>query len=128
MKSLVTPLAAVLAVLGLEDLIMVPIMIEAHNQPPTAASILSGVLGAAFLASILGVASSPGLARGRRGTFWVAMACLIVNAVNSALGAMAGQETVFKAGGAIGLVLSAAAVVLLVRFSPRRAARAASAA
>jgi hypothetical protein len=122
MKSPITPLAALLAVLGLEDLVMIPVMIHAHNQPPTAATILSGVLGAAFLASIAG------LVRGRRWAFWTAMACLIVNAVNSALATMAGPETVFKASGAFGLVLSVAAIVLLVRFSPRRAARTASAA
>jgi hypothetical protein len=122
MKSPVTPLAAVLAVLGLEDLIMIPFMIHAHNQPPVAATILSGVLGAAFLATITG------LARGRRWVFWTAMACLVVNAVNSALATMAGPEALFKAGGGAGLVLSVAAVVLLVRSSPRRAARAASAA
>jgi hypothetical protein len=122
MKSTVTPLAALLAVLGLEDLIMIPFMIQAHNQPPMAATILSGVLGVAFLASITG------LARGRRWAFWTAMACLIVNAVNSALATMAGPEALFKAGGGAGLVLSVVAIVLLVRFSPRRAARAARAA
>jgi hypothetical protein len=120
MKSLVTPLAVLLAVLGLEDLIMIPVMIQAHNQPPMPVTILSGVLGAAFLASI------PGLARGRRWAFWTAMACLIVNAVNSALAVMAGPEAVFKAGGALGLVLSVAAIVLLIRTSPRRIARTAS--
>jgi hypothetical protein len=121
MKSPLTPLAALLAVLGLEDLIMIPFMVQSHNQPPVAATILSGVLGAAFLASITGVG------RGRRWAYWTAMACLIVNAVNSALATMAGPEALFKAGGAAGLVLSVAAIVLLVRLSPRRAARAASA-
>ncbi len=121
MKSYVTPLAALLAVLGLADLVMVPFMLQVHNdQPPMAATILSGVLGVAFLASI------PGLARGRRWVFWTAMACLILNALNSAMGMLAGPGAVFNAAGAFGLVLSVAAIVLLVRSSQRRVARAAS--
>jgi hypothetical protein len=60
MKSPLTPLAALLAILGLEDLVMVPVMVQAHSQPPAAAIIASGVLGAATLASI------PGLVQGRR--------------------------------------------------------------
>jgi hypothetical protein len=50
MKHYVSPLAALLAVLGIEDLIMVPIMLGGHSQPPMAAIIASGVLGAASAA------------------------------------------------------------------------------
>jgi hypothetical protein len=74
MKSPMTHLAALLAVLGLEDLIMVPIMAEARSQPPVAAIIASGVLGTTTLASI------PGQAQGRRWAFWTALACRIVDA------------------------------------------------
>jgi hypothetical protein len=124
MKSPWRPLIALLAVLGIEDLAMVPVMVlaPAHNQPPMAAAALSGVLGAATLVSI------PGLARGRRWAFWTALVCRLLDALNSLLGAVAGPEVVFKAGGAFALVLSIVAIALLVRVSPRRAARAASAA
>jgi hypothetical protein len=122
MKSYINPLAALLAILGLQDLIMVPIMLEAHSQPPMAAIIASGVLGAATLASI------PGIARGRRWAFWTALACRIVDALSSALGAAGGPEPGFKVAGAVALVLSVAAIVMLIRFSRRRAVAAASAA
>ena len=121
-QSRFTPLAALLAVLGIEDLAMIPVMVQAqaHNQPPMAATVLSGVLGAAFLVSI------PGLARGRRWAFWTALVSLVVNALNSLLAAAAGPEVIFKAAGAFGLVLSIVAIALLVRLSPRRAVRAAT--
>jgi len=122
MKCPVIPLAALLAVLGLEDLIMVPVMVQAHSQPPTAAIIASGVLGAATLASI------PGLAQGRRWAFWTALACRIVDTVSAALGTAGGQETVLKVAAAIALVLSVGAIIMLVRFSRRRAVGATSAA
>jgi hypothetical protein len=120
MKSPVTPLTALLAVLGIEDLAMIPVMVQAHNEPPMAATVLSGVLGAATLASI------PGLARGRRWAFWTALVSRIVDALNSTMGLLAGPEVIFKAGGAFALILSIVAIVLLVRVSPRRAVRAAS--
>jgi hypothetical protein len=122
MKSYLNPLTALLAVLGLEDLIMVPIMLGAHSQPPMAAIIASGVLGAATLASI------PGLARGRRWAFWTALACRIIDALSAALGAAGGPEPGFKVAGAAALVLSVAAIVMLIRFSRRGAISAASAA
>ena len=122
MKSPITPLAALLAVLGLEDLIIVPVMIHAHSQPPMAAIIASGVLGAVTLASI------PGLRQGRRWAFWTALACRIVDAVSGALGTAGGSQTVLKVAAAVALVLSVAAIILLVRFSRRRAVSATSAA
>jgi hypothetical protein len=114
MKSLITPLAVILAVVGLEDLIMVPVMVAAHSQPPMAAIIASGVLGAATLACI------PGLARGRRWAFWTALACRIVDGLSGALGTAGGSETILRVAAAVALVLSVAAIVLLVRFSRRR--------
>ncbi len=116
-----TPLAALLAVFGLEDLIMVPVMVQARSQPPVAAIIASGVLGTATLASI------PGLAQGRRWAFWTALACRIVDAASAVLGTAGGPEVVFKAAAAVALVLSVAAIIMLVRFSRRRAVSAISA-
>jgi hypothetical protein len=126
MKAGFRPLAALLAILGAEDLVMVPIMIGANHHhagtPPAAAIVLSGVLGAATLASI------PGLAQGRRWALWVAVISRIVDAVNSLLGVAFGPGVVFVVSGAFALVLSIAAVLLLIRLRPRRAVRAASSA
>jgi hypothetical protein len=123
MKSSLRPLAALLAVLGAVDLVMVPFMIQANHHhagtPPMPAVVLSAVLGVATLAAI------PGLAQGRRWAFWLALISRAVDAVNSALGVVGGPAAGFKVVGAIGLVLSIAALVLLVRVSPRRVARAA---
>jgi hypothetical protein len=121
MKPYLSPLAALLTVLGLEDLIMVPIMLGAHSQPPMAAIIASGVLGAATLASI------SGLVHGRRWAFWTTLACRIVDALSAALGAAGGPEPGFKVAGAVVLVLSVAAIIMVIRFSRRRAIGAASA-
>ncbi len=124
MKSGFRQLAALLAVVGAEDLVMVPFMIDAnqHNAgtPPMAAIVLSGVLGAATLASIAG------LAKGRRWAFWVAVISRIVDVLNSVLGVLAGPGAVFVIGGAFALILSVPAVILLVRLRPRGAVRAAT--
>jgi hypothetical protein len=122
MKSPFIPLAALLAILGLEDLVMVPVMIQAHNQPPMVAIIASGVLGAATLASI------PGLAQGRRWAFWTALVCRIIDAASAVLGTAGGSEPVLKVAAGVALVLSIAAITLLIRFSRRRPVSAASAA
>ncbi len=122
MKSPFTPLAAILAVLGLEDLIIIPFMVQAHPQPPMAAIIASGVLGAATLASI------PGLARGRRWAFLTTLVCRIVDALSGALGAAGGSTNLLKVAALVALVLSVAAIVMLVRFSRRRGVSAVSAA
>jgi hypothetical protein len=116
MKSPFTPLAALLAVLGIEDLAMVPVMVQAHSQPPQAAIVLSGLLGVATLATI------PGVLQGRRWAFWAALACRVIDAANSLLGALFGPEPVFKIVGWIALVLSVAAIALLVRNRSRSAA------
>jgi hypothetical protein len=120
MKSGFRPLAVLLAVLGIVDLAMVPVMINANNPPPMAATILSGVLGVVTLVSI------PGLAQGRRWALWVAVISRVLDAVSCVLGAVGGPAAGFKVAGVIGLILSIAAIVLLVRVSPRRAVRAAS--
>jgi hypothetical protein len=115
MKFPLTPLAALLAVLGLEDLIVVPVMLQAHSQPPLVAIIASGVLGAATLACI------PGLAQGRRWAFRTALACRIIDAISGALGTAGGSEAVLRVAAAVALVLSVAAIVVLARFSRRHA-------
>jgi hypothetical protein len=124
MKSGFKALAALLAVLGALDLVMVPFMYQASHHhagtPPMPAVVLSGVLGVAILASVAG------LAQARRWAFWVAMISLIVSAVSDFLGVVAGPGPGFAAVGVIALVLSVPAVVLLVRLSSRRAVRAAS--
>jgi hypothetical protein len=117
MKSGLKTLTALLAALGALDLAMVPFMYQANHHhagtPPMPAVILSGVLGAAILASIAG------LSQARRWAFWVAMISLIVSAVSDFLGVVAGPGPGFAAVGVIALVLSVPAVVLLVRTSPR---------
>jgi hypothetical protein len=124
MKSGFKALAALLAILGGLDLVMVPFMYQANHHhagtPPMAAVVLNVVLGVAILASIAG------LGQGRRWAFWVALISLIVSAVSDFLGVVAGPGPGFAASGVFALVLSVPAVVLLVRLSPRRAVRAAS--
>jgi hypothetical protein len=124
MKSRFKALAALLAVLGALDLVMVPFMYQASHHhagtPPMPAVVLNGVLGVAILASIAG------LGQARRWAFWVAMISLIVSGVSDFLGVVAGPGPGFAATGVIALALSVPAVVLLVRLSSRRAVRAAS--
>jgi hypothetical protein len=120
MKSEFRPVAALLAILAAGDLVMIPVMTHVNPAPPTAATILSGLLGIATLASI------PGLAQGRRWAFWVAVASRLLDAANSALGVAFGSAAVFEIVGAITLVLSIAAIVLLARRRSRRAVAAAS--
>jgi hypothetical protein len=114
------PLAAPLAVLGLEDLIMVPVMVQARSQPPVAATIASGVLGAATLASVPGLAQGAGGPSGRR---WHAGSS--TRPVPCSARGRPGNP--LKAAAAVALVLSVAAIIMLVRFSRRRAVSATSA-
>jgi hypothetical protein len=122
MKLTVTPLTSMLAILGIMYLAMVPVMAlaPARDQPPMAATVLSGLLGAAALASI------PGLIRGRRWAFWTAMTTGVVGGLNSFMGLAFGPEVSFKASGGLGLALSIAAVVALIRLRPGHAVGAAS--
>jgi hypothetical protein len=120
MKSGFKPLAALLAILAVQDLVMVPIMAHANPGPPLPATVLSGVLGIATLVSI------PGLARGRRWAYWVALVSRILDALSAALGTAFGPAALFVAVGAAALILSIAAIVLLVRLRSRTAGLAAS--
>lgn len=121
MKSGLKSLTVLLAILGIGDLAMVPFMIAANHHsagtPPVPAIVLGAVLGVATLASALGVT------QGRRWGFILAMICRIVDAVSSGLGVLAAPDTFLRVTGGIGLALSAAAIVQLIRLNPRRAVR-----
>jgi hypothetical protein len=121
MKSGFRYLAALLAVAGIIDLVMIPFMIDATNThpssaPPSAAIVLSGVLGVATLAAI------PALAQGRRWAFWVIMITRILDLLSSALGAAFGPGVIFHVASVVTIAASIPAIVLLVRLNPRRAA------
>ncbi len=121
MKSGLKSLTVLLAILGIGDLAMVPFMIAAnlHNAgtPPAPAIVLGAIVGVATLVSAFGVA------QGRRWGFILAMTCRILDAASSGLGVLAGPDTFLKVVGGIGLALSVAAIVLLIRLNPRRALR-----
>jgi hypothetical protein len=124
MKPGLKPLTALLVVLGIADLVMVPIMFWANHHyagdPPVPAIFLGAVIGAGTLASIAG------LTRGRRWGFWLAMVTRILDAVTAVLGVAGGPNIFFGVVGVILLVLSVPAVVLLVRVNSRRAVGVAS--
>jgi hypothetical protein len=124
MKPRFRPLAILLAILGVADLVMVPFMANASpsngGPPPMPAIVLSGVLGAVTLVSIAG------LAQGRRWGFRAAMISRAVQLVNYLLGAAFGPGLGFKVVGVLGLALSIPAIVLLARLRPRRAVPATS--
>jgi hypothetical protein len=121
MKTGLRSLTALLVVLGVGDLVMVPFMIGAYHRtagtPPLPAIVLGAILGVATLVSIMGIA------QGRRWGFLAAMICRILDTVSMALGIFAGPGVGFAIVGGFGVVLSIAAVVLLVRLNPRRALR-----
>jgi len=124
MKLGLRNLAALLAILGVVDLVMVPFMIEANhhtaNAIPPPAIVLGAVLGIATLASIRGVV------QGRRWAFWVATICRILDTITSVLGVFAGPGIGFVVVGAVTVVLSIAAIVAMGRLNPRRAPRGAA--
>ncbi|HEX2743329.1 MAG TPA: hypothetical protein VHN16_02865 [Streptosporangiaceae bacterium] len=119
MKPGLRSLTALLVILGIGDLASsIPQMIAAHhstNTPPTPVIVLGLILGVATLAGALGVA------QGRRWGFLLAVTCRILEAASNVLGMLFGPATLIKAGSGIVFVLSAAAIVLLLRLSPRRA-------
>ena len=115
-----------LVILGVLDLAVIPFMIAANHHtkgtPPTPAIVVVGVIAVATLISAVGVA------RGLRWAFWVAMTGRIIDGLSNFLGLTNHPTAVTGVGGGVGLVLSIAAIVLLVRVNPRRAARRAAAA
>jgi hypothetical protein len=124
MKSGFKTLAALLAILGAYDLVMIPFMIAANHThagtPPAAAIVLNGVMGVTVLATI------PAIMQGRVWAFWVSVACQIVDMVQALLGIVAGPGLGFAIVGALAMVVSVPALVLLFRLKPRRAVVAAS--
>ena len=110
-----------LGVLGIGDLAAVPFMIAAHHhdsgQPPTPAIVAAVLIGLATLASAVG------LARGRKWAFAVAMTGRILDSISAILGLLVRPSAVLADAGAATLVLSIAAIVLLVRVNPRRTPR-----
>jgi hypothetical protein len=114
-------MTVLLGILGVGDLAMVPFMIAANHHtagtPPVPARAAAIIIGVATLASAVGVAQA------RRWAFPVAMTCRILDSISSALGLVARPSVVLTAGGAVGLVLSIAAIVMLIRLNPRRILR-----
>jgi hypothetical protein len=119
MKTQFKQLAALLAVLGVGDLVMVPVMYHANQThagtPPMAAIILGGILGVVTLAAI------PGLAQGRRWAFWTVLVTRIIDMVSAVLGVFGGPGTLFVVVGVLMLVVSVPTLVLLFRTRPARA-------
>jgi hypothetical protein len=107
-----------LAVLGVGDLATVPFMIAANRhdsgQPPALAIVAAVLIGLATLAS------AAGLVQGRKWAFAVAMTCRILDSISAILGLLVRPSAVLAGAGAVTLVLSIAAIVLLVRMNPRR--------
>jgi hypothetical protein len=126
MKPQCKLMIVLLAILGVGDLVMVPFMIAANHHtagtPPLPAIVVAAIIGVATLISAIGVA------RGLRWAFRVAMTCRIIDFLSSFLGLTNHPSAVTTVGGGLGVVLSIAAIVLLIRLNPRRAARRAAAA
>jgi hypothetical protein len=115
------PLAVLLVVLGIGDLALVPAMIAANHHtagtPPVPAIVAAVIIGVTTLIS------AAGLARGWRRAVGLAITCRTLDGISAGLGVGAHPSALLASTGALWLVLSAAAIVLLVRLSPRRASR-----
>jgi hypothetical protein len=121
MKSGLKLLTVLLGILGIGDLVMVPFMIAANHHtagtPPVPAIGVVAVIGIATLVSAVGIV------QGWRRAFVIAIACRILDSISAILGLLNRPSAVLTAFGAVGLVLSIAAIVLLVRLNPGRALR-----
>src|SRR5215475_7778812 len=119
-------LTVLLGILGLGDLAMVPFMIAAHQhapgQPPLPAIAAVGIIGIATLAS-----ARPAV-QGSRRAFRVALTCRVLDSISSILGLAVRPSGALIGLSAWTLALSVAAVILLVRLSPRKTPRTADAA
>lgn len=87
------------------------------GQPPPPAIVAAVIIGIATLASAAGIAA------GRKWAFAVAMTCRILDSISAILGMVVRPSAVLADAGAATLVLSIAAIVLLVRTNPRRTPR-----
>jgi O-antigen/teichoic acid export membrane protein len=114
---------ALLGILGLGDLAMVPFMIAAHQHPPGQPPVPA--IAAVALIGIATLASARGAAQGRRRAFRVALACRLLDSISALLGLAVRPSAMLVALSAVTLVLSVAAIILLVRLNPRRTRRAA---
>lgn len=116
MKPGIKPVIVLLGVLGIGDLAAVPLMVAAnhHNpaKPPIPAIVAVAIIG------LLTLASAAGLAQGRRWSFPVAIACRVLDSVSALLGLQAHPNAALVSVAAGTLVLSLAAVVLLLRLKP----------
>jgi hypothetical protein len=116
MRPGIKPAIVLLAILGAGDLVAVPLMAAAHshnpNVPPVPAIVATAIIGLATLAS------SAGLAQGRRWSFPVAVACRVLDGVSALLGLEAHPNAVLVTVAAANLILSVVAIVLLRRLSP----------
>jgi hypothetical protein len=103
----------ILAVAAVGDIIGVPFMIAANhhraNSVPTMAILASGII------AVLTLAGAAGLARAVRGAWLLSLVIRIIDAINCALGVGNHPTAATTVGGAVLLVLSIVAIVLLAR-------------
>ncbi len=118
MRPGLKPTIVVLGVLGIADLAAVPLMAAAHqhspNEPPIPAIVATAIIG------LVTLASTAGLAQGRRWSFPAAMICRVLDGVSALLGLAAHPNAALVTTAAVTLVLSVAAIVLLLRLNPRK--------
>jgi hypothetical protein len=107
-----------LAVLGVGDLAVVPLMAAAHHhnpaEPPTPAIVATAIIG------LVTLASTAGLTQGWRWSFPVAMACRVLDSLSALLGLEAHPNAALVTVAATTLILSVVAIVLLRRLNPRK--------
>lgn len=122
MKPVFKTTTILLVIAGVLDLVAVPFAISAnHHQsdavPPAAITVIA-IIGVVTLAAAFGVAQAA------RWAFIAALASRAVDTVSSLLGAFNHPTLFLSVNGVILVVLSIAAIVLLIRQFPRRAAAA----
>ena len=126
MKSQLKLTTIVLVLLAILDVVAIPFMIAANHSdkgtPPVPAIVVVGVIAVATIISL------PGVIRGLRWAFWVAMTARVIDGLSNFLGLSNHPSTATTVGGWFGFSLSIAAIVFLIRSNPRRAARRAAAA
>ncbi len=118
MRPGLRPTIVLLAVLGVGDLAVVPLMAAAHHhnpaEPPIPAIVATAIIG------LVTLVSTAGLAQGRRWSFPVALACRVLDSVSALLGLEAHPNAALVTVAATTLILSVAAIVLLRRLQPRK--------
>jgi cytochrome b len=118
MRSGLKPTIVLLAVLGIGDLAAVPLMAAAHHhnpsQPPLPAIVAAAIIG------LVTLASAAGLARDRRFSSPAALTCRVLDSASALLGLAAHPNAALVTVAAVTLVLSVAAIVLLLRLNHRK--------